>query len=80
MALAVLTKGLIGVLIPAATLCGYVIWQRDWSLLRRFESSLGIAAVRSHRRAVVCIGGARQPAVPEIFLCPRAFSALLHAD
>ena len=36
MAFAVLTKGLIGVLIPAATLGSYVIWQRDWPLLRCF--------------------------------------------
>jgi 4-amino-4-deoxy-L-arabinose transferase-like glycosyltransferase len=42
MALAVLTKGLIGVLIPAATLCGYVIWQRDWSLLRRLNLRWGL--------------------------------------
>jgi 4-amino-4-deoxy-L-arabinose transferase-like glycosyltransferase len=42
MALAVLTKGLIGVLIPAATLCGYVIWQRDWPLLRRLNLRWGL--------------------------------------
>src|ERR1700685_2506204 len=42
MALAVLTKGLIGVLIPAATLCAYVIWQRDWPLLRRLNLRWGL--------------------------------------
>jgi 4-amino-4-deoxy-L-arabinose transferase-like glycosyltransferase len=42
MALAVLTKGLIGVLIPAATLCSYVIWQRDWPLLRRLNLRWGL--------------------------------------
>jgi hypothetical protein len=41
-ALAVLTKGLIGVLIPAATLGAYVVWQRDWMLLRRLNLRWGL--------------------------------------
>jgi len=42
MALAVLTKGLIGVLIPAATLGLYVLWQRDWPLLRKLNLRWGL--------------------------------------
>jgi 4-amino-4-deoxy-L-arabinose transferase-like glycosyltransferase len=42
MAFAVLTKGLIGVLIPAATLASYVVWQRDWPLLRRLNFRWGL--------------------------------------
>jgi 4-amino-4-deoxy-L-arabinose transferase-like glycosyltransferase len=42
MALAVLTKGLIGALIPAATLASYVLWQRDWPLLRRLNIRWGL--------------------------------------
>jgi 4-amino-4-deoxy-L-arabinose transferase-like glycosyltransferase len=42
MALAVLTKGLIGVLIPAATLGSYVLWQRDWPLLRKLNLRWGM--------------------------------------
>ncbi len=42
MALAMLTKGLIGVLIPAATLLLYAIAQRDWPLLRRLNLRWGI--------------------------------------
>ena len=42
MALAVLTKGLIGVLIPAATLGLYVLWQRDWPLLRKLNLGWGL--------------------------------------
>ena len=42
MALAVLTKGLIGVLIPAATLGGYVLWQRDWPVLRKLNLRWGL--------------------------------------
>jgi len=35
MALATLTKGLIGVVIPAATLAAYTLWQRDSGVLRQ---------------------------------------------
>lgn len=42
MALAMLTKGLIGVLIPAATLGVYMLWQRDWALLRRLNLRWGL--------------------------------------
>jgi 4-amino-4-deoxy-L-arabinose transferase-like glycosyltransferase len=42
MAAAVLTKGLIGVLIPAATLAIYVLWQRDWALLSKLQMRWGL--------------------------------------
>ncbi len=42
MALGLLTKGLIAVLIPAATLGAYVLWQRDWRLLRRLNLRWGV--------------------------------------
>jgi 4-amino-4-deoxy-L-arabinose transferase-like glycosyltransferase len=42
MALALLTKGLIGVLIPAAALGAYVLWQRDWRLLGRLNLRWGV--------------------------------------
>jgi 4-amino-4-deoxy-L-arabinose transferase-like glycosyltransferase len=42
MALAVLTKGLIGALIPAATLVIYALWQRDWALLARLQIKWGL--------------------------------------
>ncbi len=41
-ALAVLTKGLIGALIPAATLIVYVIWQRDAKILGRLNAGWGV--------------------------------------
>ncbi len=41
MAAAVLTKGLIGVLIPAATLGIYMLWQRDWALLSKLQMRWG---------------------------------------
>ena len=42
MALALLAKGLIGVLIPAFSLSAYVIWQRDWAVLRRLNLRWGL--------------------------------------
>ena len=42
MALAVLTKGLIGVVIPGATLGVYLLWQRDSMLLRRLNIRWGL--------------------------------------
>ena len=44
LALAVLSKGLIGLLLPAATLVLYTLWQRDFGLWRRLHllSGLGL--------------------------------------
>src|ERR1700722_899393 len=42
MPLAVLTKGLIGVLIPAASVGLYLAWERDWVLLRRLNFRWGL--------------------------------------
>jgi 4-amino-4-deoxy-L-arabinose transferase-like glycosyltransferase len=42
MALAVLAKGLIGVLIPVVSLGLYLTWERDWVLLRRLNLRWGL--------------------------------------
>ena len=42
MALAVLTKGLIGVVIPGAAMGAYVLWQRDWRVLRGLNLRWGL--------------------------------------
>jgi 4-amino-4-deoxy-L-arabinose transferase-like glycosyltransferase len=41
-ALAVLTKGLIGALIPAATLTVYALWQRDLKIFARLNAAWGL--------------------------------------
>jgi 4-amino-4-deoxy-L-arabinose transferase-like glycosyltransferase len=43
MALAVLTKGLIGLVLPAAAVLAYAAWQRDATLLRRLHVVAGSA-------------------------------------
>ncbi len=42
MAFAVLTKGLIGAVIPGAAAGAYVLWQRDWAVLRRLNVRWGL--------------------------------------
>ena len=42
-ALAMLSKGLIGVVLPAGAVAVYVLWQRDWRLLLRLELGAGLA-------------------------------------
>ncbi|MGH8686688.1 MAG: phospholipid carrier-dependent glycosyltransferase [Burkholderiales bacterium] len=41
MALAVLTKGLAGIVLPGLALAGYIAMQRDWARLRRLEWARG---------------------------------------
>ncbi len=43
MACAVLSKGLVGVVLPGAALLAYILLQRDWSLLRHLEWKWGFA-------------------------------------
>jgi 4-amino-4-deoxy-L-arabinose transferase-like glycosyltransferase len=43
MALAVLSKGLVGVVLPALALSVYVLVERDWGLLRRLHWGAGLA-------------------------------------
>jgi 4-amino-4-deoxy-L-arabinose transferase-like glycosyltransferase len=42
-ALAVLSKGLIGIVLPGAAFAVYIAWQRDWRLLRRLHAGPGLA-------------------------------------
>lgn len=42
LALAVLSKGLIGLVLPAATVVAYMVWQRDWGLLARTQPVRGL--------------------------------------
>ena len=42
LALAVLSKGLIGLVLPAATVVAYTLWQRDWDFIRRIRPLRGV--------------------------------------
>jgi 4-amino-4-deoxy-L-arabinose transferase-like glycosyltransferase len=43
LALSVLTKGLVGLVLPAATLVAYTLWLRDWGLWKRLHLASGLA-------------------------------------
>lgn len=43
LALAILSKGLIGMVLPAATLCAYSLWQRDFAIWRKLHLVSGLA-------------------------------------
>lgn len=43
LALAVLSKGLIGLVFPALALLVFMLWERDWSILRRMTMGWGLA-------------------------------------
>jgi 4-amino-4-deoxy-L-arabinose transferase-like glycosyltransferase len=42
LALAVLSKGLIGLVLPAATVVAYAVWQRDWGFILRIRPFRGL--------------------------------------
>jgi 4-amino-4-deoxy-L-arabinose transferase-like glycosyltransferase len=42
MGLAVLSKGLIGVVLPGAILTLYIVWQRDWQRLKQLQIGAGL--------------------------------------
>ncbi|MDA8259340.1 MAG: glycosyltransferase family 39 protein [Betaproteobacteria bacterium] len=42
LALAILSKGLIGLVLPAATVVAYALWQRDWSFILRISPLRGL--------------------------------------
>jgi len=44
-ALAVLSKGLIGLVLPAITLTVFMLWEKDWSVLRRMTMGWGLCVV-----------------------------------
>lgn len=42
LALAILSKGLIGLVLPAATVIAYALWQRDWGFILRIRPLRGV--------------------------------------
>jgi 4-amino-4-deoxy-L-arabinose transferase-like glycosyltransferase len=45
LALAVLSKGLIGMVLPAITLTVFMLWESDWTILRRMTMGWGLCVV-----------------------------------
>ncbi len=77
MALAVLTKGLIGVLIPAATLVAYALWQRDFSGLRRLYIKWGLPLFAVITMPWFAMAARANPAFLEFFFVREHFRRFL---
>jgi 4-amino-4-deoxy-L-arabinose transferase-like glycosyltransferase len=77
LALAVLSKGLIGVVLPAITLLVFMICRRDWRLLERLNPVLGLAlllAIATPWFVLVCL---RNPSFFEYFFIHEHFQRFL---
>jgi 4-amino-4-deoxy-L-arabinose transferase-like glycosyltransferase len=66
-ALAVLSKGLIGAVLPAATVVLYVLVARDWNLLRRLELLRGCAVLLAVAAPWFVAVSLRNPEFPYFF-------------
>ena len=78
MAGAVMTKGLIGLVIPAGALFFYTPLTRDFAVWRRLQLVLGPLLLHRAVGTVVRAGFKSQSRVCAVLLHPRAFPALSH--
>lgn len=67
MALAVLSKGLISIVLPALALGVYIAWQRDWHLLRRLHLGGGLTLFQLIAAPWFIAVSARNPTFPDFF-------------
>ena len=79
-ALAVLSKGLIGVVFPALALCAFMIWERSFKILGRLSLAPGLIlffAIAAPWFVVVCL---RHPDFFEYFFIREHFGRFLTAS
>ncbi len=67
LALAVLTKGLVGVVLPAAALVVYSLWQRDWALWGRLHLGKGLLLLVAITAPWFLLVSHRNPEFPDFF-------------
>ncbi len=77
MALAVLSKGLIGIVLPAGAVGAYVLWQRDWRLLARMHWLGGIAVFVVVAVPWFVLVSMRNPEFTEFFFIREHFTRFL---
>lgn len=77
MALAVLSKGLIGVLIPGTVLVLYSLWQRDFVLWRRLRWGSGALILLAIAVPWFVMVGSRNPGFSEFFFIHEHFGRYL---
>lgn len=77
MALAVLSKGLIGFVLPSAVLFLYMVWTRDWALLLRLQWLRGLAVFFVITAPWFVLVSLRNPEFPEFFFIHEHFQRFL---
>jgi 4-amino-4-deoxy-L-arabinose transferase-like glycosyltransferase len=77
LALATLSKGLIGLVLPAATVVAYMLWQRDWGLLLRLRPIRGIAILLAITAPWFIAVSLANPEFPHYFFIHEHFERFL---
>ena len=75
--LAVLSKGLIGVVLPAATLAVFMLWEKDWRILRRMTLGWGLLLVLLIAAPWFVAVSLKHPDFFEYFFVKQQFSRYL---
>ncbi len=77
LALATLSKGLIGLVLPAATVVAYILWQRDWGLLARLRLVRGTAILLAITAPWFIAVSVANPEFPHYFFIHEHFERFL---
>ncbi len=77
MALAVLSKGLIGIVLPAGAIGLYILWQRDWRLILRMHWLSGLAVFLALTAPWFILVSMRNPEFVEFFFIREHFTRFL---
>lgn len=77
LALATLSKGLIGLVLPAATVVAYMLWQRDWRLLARLRLVRGVAILLAITAPWFIAVSIANPEFPHYFFIHEHFERFL---
>ncbi|HEX8963444.1 MAG TPA: glycosyltransferase family 39 protein [Rhodocyclaceae bacterium] len=74
---AMLSKGLIGLVLPGATLVGYTLWQRDWKLWTRLHLVSGLAILLAVSAPWFIAVSIDNPEFPHFFFIHEHFERFL---
>lgn len=77
LALAVLSKGLIGLVLPAATVVAYALWQRDWGLILRIRPLRGTLILLAITAPWFIAVSLANPEFPRFFFIHEHFERFL---
>ena len=77
LALATLSKGLIGLVLPAATVLAYMLWQRDWGMLLRLRPVRGITILLAITAPWFIAVSIANPEFPHYFFIHEHFERFL---